>query len=88
VRRRRQHPDVRARAEDLLLAARHDDGLHFRVLEPQPLHGVVQLDVNAQVVRVELQLVAGHQAALLIDVHRQRGYLAVGREPPVPVLRR
>ena len=34
---------------------------------------VVQLDVDAEVVRVELELVAGADAAVLADVHRERG---------------
>lgn len=55
------------------------------MFEPQPLRGVVELDVDAEVVRVELQLVPGHEAALLVDVHLQPGDLAVDGKPPVPV---
>jgi hypothetical protein len=80
-----QHADVRAGAEDLLLAARDHHGLHGRVLEAQPLHRVVQLDVHAQVIGVELQLIAGTDAAPLVDVHRERRRLAVDVELPVPV---
>ena len=80
-----QHADVRAGAEDLVLAAGDDDRAHLRVLEAQPLHGVVELDVDAEVVGVQLQLVARAQAAVLVDVHRQRGDRAVDGEPPVPV---
>ena len=55
------------------------------MLEPQPLDRVVQLDVHAQVVGVQLQLVAIAQAAVLGDVHRQRRDRPVDRQPPVPV---
>ena len=51
-----------------VLAAGDDHRAHLGVLEAQPLDGVVQLDVDAQVVGVELELVAGHQAAVLVDV--------------------
>ncbi len=54
-----QHPDVRAGAEDALLARHQHHGPHLGVLEAQPLHGVGELDVDAQVVGVELELVAG-----------------------------
>jgi hypothetical protein len=43
------------------------------VLEADAVDGVVQLDVHAQVVAVELELVAGAQAAVLVEVGRQRG---------------
>jgi len=55
------------------------------VLEAQPLHRVIQLDVHAQVVGVHLELVAVSQAAVLVDVHGQRGHRSVDGEPPVPV---
>ena len=44
-------------------AAGEHDGLDLGVLEAQALHGVVQLDVDAEVVGVELQLVVVAQAA-------------------------
>ena len=54
------------------LRARDDDGAHFGMLEADALERVVQLDVDAEVVRVELELVAGADAAVLGDVHRER----------------
>ena len=59
-----------------------------RMLEAQPLDRVGQLDVDAEIVGVELELVALEQRALLVDVHQQRRDLAVDRELPVPVARR
>jgi hypothetical protein len=38
------------------------------VLEADAVDGVVQLDVHAQVVAVELELVAGAQAGVLVEV--------------------
>jgi len=55
------------------------------MLEAQALDGVVELDVHAEVVRVELQLVAGREPAVLPDVHGQRGDRSVESEPPVLV---
>ncbi len=80
-----QHPDVGARAEDPLLAGGEDDRADLGMLEAQALDGVVELDVHAQVVGVELELVAGHEAAVLLDVHGERGHRAVEGELPVPV---
>ena len=41
------------------------------MLEPQPLHGVGEFDIDAEVVGVQFQFVPVHQAAGRIDVHRQ-----------------
>src|SRR5213594_912667 len=82
-----EHADVGARAEDALLAGGQEDRAHLRVLEAQPLERVVQLDVHAEVVGVELQLVAGSQAAVLLHVHRERRHRPVEGEPPVLVAR-
>ena len=61
----------------LSFSARHDDRAHLGMLEADAVERVVQLDVDAQVVAVELQLVAGAQAGVLVDVERQRGQRAV-----------
>ena len=55
------------------------------MLEAQALQRVGKLDVDAQVVGIELELVAGHDAAILVDVERQRRDRAVHREPPMDV---
>src|SRR5262249_29085272 len=85
VRRLAEHADVGARAEDALLARREDDGADLGMLEAQPLNGVIELDVHAEIVRVELQLVAGPEPAILLHVHGQRGDRAIDGEPPVLV---
>ena len=71
VGRARQHADVGAGAEHPRLARAQQDDLHLRMLEAQPLDGVGELDVDAEVVGIELELVALEQRALLVDVHEQ-----------------
>ena len=80
-----EHPDVGAGAEHAVETAGQHHRLDLRVLEAQPLHGVVQLDVDTEVVGVHLQLVAGHQPAVLVDAEGQRGDLPVDLDRPVPV---
>ena len=83
-----EHPDVGARAEHLVQPAGDDHGPHLRVLEPQPLHRVGQLDVHPEVVGVELELVAGAQAAGLVHGQHDLRDLAVGLQPQVAVTTR
>ena len=52
------------------LRAGDDDRAHLGVLEADALQRVVQLDVDAEVVAVELELVARAEAAVLGDVQR------------------
>ncbi len=72
-------------AEHPVLAAGDDDRADLRVLEPQALGRVVELDVDAEVVGVQLELVAGDEPG------RPRPRPAPGwrsrrpAEPPVPV---
>ena len=58
------------------------------MLEAQPLDGVGELDVDTEIVGVELELIAFEQRALLVDVHEERGDVAVDRELPMAVARR
>ena len=58
------------------------------MLEAQPLHGVGQLDVDAEIVGIQLELIALEQAGILVDVHGQRRDIALDRQLPVPVARR
>ena len=57
VRRLAEHADIGAGAEHVVLARLDDDAAHLRMLEAQPLHRVVQLDVDAEIVGIELELV-------------------------------
>ena len=56
------------------------------MLEAQPLHRVVEFDVDAEVVGIELELVVAEPAGL-VDVHDQIGDVAVILDAPVPVAR-
>ncbi|MCY1186495.1 hypothetical protein D9M73_273730 [compost metagenome] len=58
------------------------------MLEADAVERVVQLDVHAQVVAVELELVARSQAGVLVDVHRERGDRALELQLQVLVLGR
>ncbi len=70
MRRRREHVDVGAGAEDALARAGDDDGAHLRMLEPDAVQRVVQFDIDAEVVRIELELIARDDAAIFRDVER------------------
>ncbi len=81
-----QHEDVGARTEDAFLHAGDHHAAHFGVLEADALQRVVQFDVDAQVVGIQLELVAGAQAAVFGHVHGQRGNRAVVAQAPMTVL--
>src|SRR5258706_6785257 len=85
VAREAQHEDVRARAEDALIEAREDHGPNLGMLEADAVQRIGELDVHAEVVGVELELVAGTQPRILGDVHREGRDRAVEGEVPVAV---
>ena len=87
VGRARQHADVGTGAEHPILARTHQYDLHCRMLEAQPLHRIGQFDVDAEIVGVQLELIAFEQSGILVDVHGQRRDLAVDTELPMPVTR-
>ena len=55
----------------------------FGVLEADAVDGVVQLDIDAEVIAVELELVAGTQPAVLVEIGKQRRHGPVELELPV-----
>src|SRR5665213_176044 len=87
MRRFAEIADIGAGAEHIVLARLDDDGANFGMLESQPLHRVVQFDIDTEVVGVELELVVA-EAAGRIDVHDQIGDRAVALDAPVTVARR
>ena len=88
VARAGQHADIGAGAEHARLArAQHHDA-HLRMLEAQPLDGVGKFDIDAEIVGIELEIVAFEQRALLVDVEEKRGDVAVDLELPMAVARR
>ena len=88
VARHAQHENVGTGAEDAVARAGHHHRAHFRMLKPNTVDRIMQLDVDPKVVAVELQFVARLQTGVFVDIHRQRGNCAVERERPVVVLRR
>ena len=82
-----EHIDVRARAEHPRLAAGQDHGPDFGMLEADALQGVGEFDVDAEIIGVQLQLVAGPDAAVFVDVEHQGGDGAVEFDLPVRVAR-
>src|SRR5262245_2380684 len=87
MRRLAEHADIGAGAEHVVLARLDDDAADLRMLEAQALHRVVQFDVDAKIVGIELELVVAEPAGL-VDVHDQVGDVAVIFDAPVPVARR
>ena len=81
--REAEHVDVGAGAEHAVALAADHHGADLGMLEAQALHHVGQLDVDAEVVGVELQLVAGLEAAILVHVHGEVGDAVLERELPV-----
>ncbi|MCY1294200.1 hypothetical protein D9M69_353230 [compost metagenome] len=81
-----EHEDIGARAEHLVLAAGDDHGAHFGVFEADAVERIVQFDIDAKVVAVQLELVAGTQAGVLVDIHCQRGDRAFELQLQVLVL--
>ena len=82
-----QHEDVGARAEDPFLGAGDHDGAHHRMLKADAADGVVEFNVNAEVVAVELEFVARPQATILVKVGPQRRNRAIEFQRPVAVAR-
>ena len=55
------------------------------MLEAQPLKRVGKLDVDAEIVGVELELVARHEPTVFVDVERQGRDRAFDIQPPMGV---
>jgi hypothetical protein len=72
-------------AEHAVLRAGDDDRAHLGVLEPEPLDRVGQLDVDAEVVAVELELVAGAVRLLVPHVEPERRDAPLDLELPVTI---
>ena len=81
-----EHLDVGTGAEHPVLAGRQHDAADLGVFEAQPLDDVIELDIDAEVVGIELEFVAVHQAAVLVHIHGEGRDGAVEAELPVLVL--
>jgi hypothetical protein len=82
-----EHADIGAGAKHIVLARLNDDATHLRMLEAQPLHRVVELDIDGEIVGVELKLVLVGEPAGRIDIHDQIGDVTVALDAPVAVAR-
>ncbi len=60
---------------------------HLGMFEADALDGIRELDVDAEIVRIELQAVVGREPAVFLHVHRQRRDGAVERQLPVQITR-
>src|SRR6185437_2335115 len=80
-----QHVDIGAGAEHALLARGQHDGAHLRMLEADAVQRIVELDIDAEIIGIELELVAGLDAARLIDIEHQRRDIGRHVEPPMPI---
>src|SRR5208283_830315 len=74
-------------AEHARLPRTQHQRAYLRMLEAQPLDGVGKFDIDAEIVGIELEIVALEQRALLVDIKQKRRYLAVDRKPPMAVAR-
>ena len=86
VRRAGEHRNVRAGTEHAVLRRGEHHGARARVLETQALNNVVELDIDAEIVGVELQRIVAGNGAILVHVERERGNGTVDGEAPVAVL--
>ncbi len=80
-----QHEDIRAGAEDPFLEAGDDDRMDLWMLESETLHGVRQLDIDSEIVRVQFEAVVVRKAAIFLNVHGQRRDRAVQAELPMTI---
>jgi hypothetical protein len=87
VAREPEHEYVRAGAEYPLLAAGEDDRADLGVFEADPLQGIVQFDVDAKIIGIELQAIARTDARVFVDFHGERRHRTVDSQAPVPVAR-
>ncbi len=78
-----EHVDVGARAEHALAGAGDHHALHLGMFEADAVQRIRKLDVHAEVVGVELELVSWLESLVLVHVHRERRHRPVEGKPPV-----
>ena len=88
MRRQTEHEDVCAGAEDPVFGTGDNDRANRRMFKPDTLQRVLQLDIDAEIIRVQLQFVSWAQATVLLHVHSQRRHRAINGEPPMLILLR
>ena len=85
MRRKCQHIDVGTRTENAGFSAGQNDARHFRMLKSNPLKSIVQLDIHAEIVRIQFELVARADASVFLHIQRQRRDTTFERQFPVAV---
>ena len=85
VRRESQHVDVGAGTEKPLTGAGDDDAMHFRMLEANAIERIGELDVDAEIVGIELELVARLERRVFRHPKRERRDRAVEGKLPVSI---
>ena len=85
--RETQHKNVGAGAEAAVFETRNHHRAHLGVLKSNAVQRIVELDIDAEVIAVEFELVSGAQARILVNVDGQRGYSTVKDQLEVFVLR-
>ena len=74
-----QHTNIGPSAEHPRLRRREHHRRHLGMLETQTLNGIIELNIDPEIIGIELQLIARHQRGVFLDVHSQR------RNPPLNV---
>ena len=75
-----EHLDVGAGTEHARMFRVHDHATHFGMLEAQALDRVVEFDVDAEIVGIELELVAAADNRLFVDGEAKPGDRAADLE--------
>ena len=89
MRRRAQHVDVCAGAEDPRLQAGNYHDAHFRMFKTDSLDRVSQFNVHAEVIGIEFELVAFGDRLVFLHVHREfRDGPGYGKLPVFVLIRR
>ena len=85
VARKPQHIYVGARAKNPRLSTGQNHGCHFGVLKSYSLKGIMQFDVDAEVIRIQLELVAWTDTCVFLDVHRKSRHPIFNRQFPMSI---
>ena len=83
MRRRSQHVYIGARTEHPFLAARQNYTCNLGMLKSNSLQRVVQFDIDAKIIGIQLQLVARLQPAVFVNIHGQRRDAVIDIQSPV-----
>src|SRR5579862_1455601 len=86
VARKPQHVNVGARTKNPRLVAGDDDARHFRMFESNPLKRIMQLDVYAEIVRVQFELVTRTYPSVLLNTHHKSSDSTLDGQFPVAIV--